>query len=168
VTSLSKNGTYQEWFLEKVSPEPTSGCWLWTGGYHSERRAGKKQRLRKPYGKYSIGEKTLTAHRASYILFVGDIPSGMFVCHRCDNPSCVNPGHLFIGTPSENSADMKAKGRSYKPALGEKARVLSVRDVLEIKNRVSRGEGQQKIADRFGISQTMVSRIKLGKVWGRA
>lgn len=154
--------------MEKVSPEPNSGCWLWAGGYHAARRAGKAQKVRKAYGKYTIGDKTLTAHRAAYILLVGEIPDGKIVCHHCDNEACVNPEHLFLGTNAENSADMKTKNRAYRAPLGEKAKVLSIKDVLDIKRRLERGEVQHRIAKRFGVAQTNISAIKLGKIWRAA
>lgn len=93
--------------MEKVSPEPTSGCWLWSGNVNSN-----------GYGVIGVGSRTdgsrgneLT-HRLSYKLNTGEIPVRKMVCHRCDNPSCVNPDHLFLGTQSDNMKDCKSKGRS--------------------------------------------------------
>ena len=81
----------------------TSGCWIWEG-----------TRERKGYGRLGRGHSSgqLLAHRASYELFVGPIPDGMMVLHRCDIPSCVNPEHLFIGTAADNARDEVAKGRN--------------------------------------------------------
>jgi hypothetical protein len=89
----------------------TSGsCWLWTGGVN---RSG--------YGKFSIKEnKNISAHRASHILFKGEIPEGKFVCHQCDIPGCVKPAHLWIGTHQENMKDMANKGRCYNKAKENK------------------------------------------------
>jgi len=84
-----------------------SGCWIFAGA-----------RLPKGYGKIGVGsrgEGWMLAHRASYECFVGPVPEGMCVLHRCDNPSCVNPDHLFLGTKSDNTQDCIKKGRHFTP-----------------------------------------------------
>src|SRR3990167_294843 len=85
-------------FFEKV--EKTNTCWIWKG-----------QIVPSAYGAFYIHEKNTYAHRASWIIHFGDIPEGLFVCHKCDNPPCCNPEHLFLGTPKDNTHDMMKKGR---------------------------------------------------------
>lgn len=93
--------TLRERFESKYEPVPEAGCWLWTAS------------LQGSYGQIGAdgGGGILLAHRVSYELYVGPIPHGMQVCHRCDIPICVNPSHLFIGTQRDNVLDMFKKGR---------------------------------------------------------
>lgn len=86
--------------MKFVEPEPNTGCWLWSGSLGST-----------GYGHIRQGDDVLHAHRASWELFKGLLPPGLFVCHKCDVMPCVNPDHLFLGTPKDNMKDMSAKGR---------------------------------------------------------
>ncbi len=128
----------------------TAGCWEWTG-----------RRYPRGYGAFTIGGRGVQAHRVAWELARGLIPAGMLVCHACDNPPCVRPDHLFLGTQSDNMCDMAAKGRHPYPR-GEdhhQAR-LSNADRAEIRRLYAAGGvTQAAIADRFGVCPSHVSRI---------
>lgn len=139
-------------------PEPNSGCWLWTGELDT-----------KGYGAVVYLGRRYGAHRASWIVAKGEIPAGLCVLHKCDNPACVNPDHLFLGTKADNMADMIAKGRAIhngpaKPRRGEECSHAKVtaKDVIAI--RAASGP-QHNIARAYGISPQQVSRIKRGVRW---
>lgn len=97
---------YTKEFIDKrflVKVKKTSSCWLWIGA----KRGGMC-----PYGNIRFGKKRKLSHRISYEIYKGKIPNGLFVLHKCDNPICVNPKHLFLGTWDDNNKDRKTKGRS--------------------------------------------------------
>lgn len=91
----------KERFEKFVMPEPMSGCWLWTGNTNNS-----------GYGTIAVNRKPSLAHRISFTLYKGKFKKTLCVCHSCDNPSCVNPDHLFLGTHKDNVHDMYKKGRS--------------------------------------------------------
>jgi len=105
-----------------------------------------------------------TAHRASFVAFKGEIPEGMYVCHSCDNKSCVNPDHLFLGKPADNSADMVAKGRS---AIGSRqgSAKLTETAIPEIKRRILVGEMDHTIGKDFGVCAGTINHIRHGRSW---
>lgn len=108
-------------FADKFS-RPNDGCWVWMA---SKQPSG--------YGKFWTGEKLVRAHRHSFEVFVGPIPDGRCVCHRCDNPACVNPGHLFLGDNSDNMKDchrkQRLKGAFKKQATCKRGHSLEDRSV---------------------------------------
>jgi hypothetical protein len=137
-----------------------AGCWIWTAAKH-----------RNGYGAFGTWDgrsrKAHRAHRYAFELAFGAIePASLFVCHRCDNPSCVNPSHLFLGTALDNAQDREAKGRGPGPKVrGERhgAAKLSPADVYAIRARST--EMLKVLAQEFGVSTEMVYRIRHRKAW---
>lgn len=148
----------QEWqsrFNSKWSVD-INECWIWKGA-----------KLPKGYGiiKIPCQRRQEYAHRLSYQIHIGDIPPGKHVLHRCDNPSCVNPKHLFLGDARTNAQDMRSKGRHLYGELNAQA-ILTDKIVKKIKLMLSTGRFSQKeIASLFQISQITVSRIHRGLRW---
>jgi hypothetical protein len=139
-----------ERLASNVKTNDATGCLEWTAGKSSG------------YGRFRSGGKMKFAHRASYAAHHGPIPSGMHVLHRCDNPSCVNPEHLFLGTHIQNMADKREKGRQARGTLNGFCK-LSEADVTEI--RVAKGVTQRVLASEYGICQAQIWRIRSGKQW---
>ncbi len=138
-----------------IRPE-LGACWVWTG-------RGRPR----GYGRLQGSDgRVITAHRASWAIANGPIPAGMFVCHHCDNPPCVNPGHLFVGTSADNMRDMASKGRSscHVGERNPKAK-LTADDVIDIRRRSNDGETHVSIAKLFGISDAQVCTIVKRKAW---
>lgn len=138
-------------FWSKV--EKGEDCWNWQGSG-----------MTNGYGSFSIGRKTLSAHRFSYEIAHGEIPQGLYVCHRCDNRRCVNPKHLFLGTAKDNEADKVRKGRQ---AYGEKngCSKLTWQEVDEIRDLSSQGISQRKIATIYNVSQRAIWQVVNYRKW---
>jgi hypothetical protein len=141
----------EEAFEARVKPNPT-GCLEWTGA-----------KIKDGYGMIKVGGVSTLAHRFSYERHVSAIPSDRKVLHTCDNPSCVNPDHLFLGTDQDNVDDMFAKGRGRKASGEAHGRTkLTETDVLAIKSDPRK---YRDIATAFGIGKSTVGYIKSGKNW---
>lgn len=135
--------------------DPDTGCWVWA-----------LSRFASGYGNTFFRGKSMQAHRAYWMKFRGDIPDGLHVLHRCDNRACVNPEHLFIGTQTDNMADMRAKGRDrYVQGVAHPAARLSECDVREIRKRRAAGELLASIAAAFGITKSHTGEICSRKSW---
>lgn len=153
-----------ERFMSKISPEPMSGCWLWTGAVN---RAG--------YGMFHVRHDTganksyaALAHRFSFELHTGKKLGGLCALHRCDNPACVNPDHIYPGTPADNVADMDQRGRRInKPIQGSRHANSKLKegDIPEIKRLKNMGLTQNEIGKIFGVSQVQIGNILRGKQW---
>lgn len=133
--------------------EKSDGCWIWRGKKNSD-----------GYGELQVGLRIEKAHRFAYRREFGEIPFGMEICHRCDNPACVRPGHLFLGSHSDNMRDMVAKGRDRQPCRrGEKHGAAKLTDSQAVAIRSDR-RAQSAIAREYGVSQSLVSMIQRGRV----
>ena len=140
-----------ERFHRSYMPDPNSGCWLW------------ELKLRNGYGVFMMAwrdGKSIGAHRASWMLHKGPIPDDLFVCHKCDVPSCVNPNHLFLGTHKENIQDASRKGRMK----GWKARLTEV-DVAAIRASTER---RAVLAERYKVSPHTIKDVRMGRSWRRS
>ncbi len=155
----------EERFAENV--QYGDGCWTWKGG-----------RSPRGYGKIEVSGRSLRAHRLSYELFVGEIPQGLMVCHTCDNPTCVRPDHLFLGTSQDNMDDKVRKGRQARGdahyarvsperlARGDKHGLVKLSDaqVLEIRSKYTGARGEVVgFARSYGVSRDLIHKIVHGK-----
>lgn len=142
-------------FWERVLIKDWDDCWIWVAAKSS---AG--------YGQFRMSGLLIYAHRYSWEISNGIIPPKMCVLHRCDNPACVNPNHLFLGTQTDNMADKVAKGRQRAGTAGNgeknhKAK-LTLADVMEIRKSSLSGK---TLAQKYGIHPGTVTKIKLRQTW---
>lgn len=150
--------TMDDRFWSKVAfgreaPFPLGRCWEWQA---AKRDFG--------YGAFWDGRHMEKAHRASWKLTFGLIPDTLCVLHRCDNPPCVRPNHLFLGTHADNVADMHRKNRGNVGERNGKA-ILRLEQVRTIRAMLATGLTQQAIAEEFGVARATVQLIAAGKNW---
>ncbi len=153
-------------FFSKINQ--SSDCWLWFGNLNQ-----------RGYGRFVVKHgKVAAAHRASWEIHNGEIPEGLFVCHKCDNPQCVNPSHLFLGTPQDNIADAMKKGRlkgvtrkrpsglKYKPqSINSRNRRLKIKsdELLKVKALSKRGWKPSEIAAELDVNYITIWKILSGR-----
>jgi len=140
----------------QCTPEPNSGCWLWTGTCQKN-----------GYGKAFYNGHHSSAHRMSWVAYNGEVPSGLSVCHKCDNRGCVNPAHLFLGTSSDNTQDMIKKGRARGHFHGKHGNlhpnvVLTADMVMEMR---ASDKPTSYFAKKFGVSVGTCYYARAGRNW---
>lgn len=139
-------------FWKKV--DKTTSCWNWVGFIN-----------KKGYGSIWYNGENMRVHRFSYFIHFGEIPKDLNVCHSCDNPKCVNPKHLFIGTTQDNVDDKIKKGRGANGIKSVGNAKLSVQDVINIRE-MCKTSAQYKVAQNFNITGSTISEIVNRKTWG--
>ena len=143
------------YFQKRAKRNAATGCTEWQGATNN-----------KGYGWATVKGDQHLAHRLSYRAFIGELIGDSFVCHTCDNPKCVNPSHLFLGTAADNARDRDKKERGNWPGMSGESHPMckiSDADVAEIKRRLLSGEKQRAVAASYGVSQQHISDIKRGK-----
>ena len=143
------------YFQAKIQEDPKTGCHIWTAAKYSNN-----------YGHIRWQEKDLLAHRVAWEYENGKIPPGLQVCHKCDQPQCCNPDHLFLGTQTDNMRDMINKGRDCFPR-GERQGFakLTEADVLNIRQRIAEGERNKDLAIKYDVDPSTISNIKRREWW---
>jgi hypothetical protein len=155
-------------FWNRVRVGATTECWPWTAGHN-----------KRGYGRAYLAKKNHAAHRLAWELTNGPITGGLFVLHRCDNPPCCNPSHLFLGTHADNMADRGAKGRapggdrhgsrtrpeSRACGTGNASAKLTEDDVLAIRGMATVGISDADIATLYAVTKRTINNITAGRLW---
>ena len=151
---MSRDNTAERFWSKVAIVDDDTSCWEWQAA-----------RLPSGYGRFG---KNDYAHRVAYEDIYGPIPAGMYVCHECDNPSCVRPDHLFAGTAADNNQDASRKGRSRggvrRGEQNNKTR-LTEQDVRAIRAEYASGVSQTALAQRYPVGQQAISRIVARHTW---
>lgn len=161
----TKRGTpLAERFAAKYVVDKDTGCWVWTAHRTPSGYGQIFVRNRTRAGAPSRRGHGVRAHRVAWEMFRGEIPDGMVVCHRCDNPPCVNPDHLFLGTHADNQRDKDQKGRVARGIANARAK-LNDQAVVDIRNRHAAGASKQSIARHYGVTPRVVFLVLTGQTW---
>lgn len=157
---LSVYGMATVWFMDVKLRflkyvRVTDRCWEWIGCTNGN-----------GYGTFSYLGKNRLAHRVSYIIHIGDIPTGKDVCHTCDNIVCVRPDHFFVGTNGDNTHDMMAKGRArFLRGEAHGNSKLNDNKVRNIRDQYARGESMAALARHYMVTPTTIRNVVLNKQW---
>jgi hypothetical protein len=153
---LCSDATLEKRLMAKVTKPGASedDCWGWNGATYAF-----------GYGTIGTSKGNDGAHRVSYRLFVGEIPEGLCVLHKCDNPKCTNPKHLFLGSKQDNAVDRNLKGRGKNNVLrGENSHYAKLTEAQAREIKAS-SEPHAVLAAKFGLAKNSVGRIKRGERW---
>lgn len=166
IAELAKDEKVLVRFLASVDSSDLNGCWLWTKGV-------KVSKCGHHRGVFNAGGAHHFASRFAYVIANGQIRPGMLVCHTCDNPLCVRPSHLFLGSHSDNARDCLNKGRhpahtgTHNAVRGERhpCAKLTMAQVHEIRDAWYPGYGKRRLAKRYGVSLGAIKSLLIGRSW---
>ena len=147
-------GRFTKEFIKDRVSNNENDCWIWNGSKH-----------RQGYGHIRYNGKTALAHRVSWMIYNGGISEGIKVCHYCDEPSCVNPEHLFLGTQLDNVEDCIKKGRFTRNIPKTRRIKLNWEQVHQIKTLHGEGMKRKELEKKFNVSQTCIAKILTGVSW---
>jgi hypothetical protein len=152
----NRNGTPIERFFKFISAQShPNDCWEWLG-----------VKSHQGYGNFTFNNHPVRAHRFSWELHGGTIPEGLLVCHHCDNPSCVNPLHLYVGTHVDNNNDTIKRGRNIdRKGSKHPCSVVTEKIALEIRSKSKQGQTGQELSREYGLCEATISNIKNRKSW---
>ena len=145
-----------ERFWSKVDKRGPDDCWEWIGAKDGHRPNAKPYGILWTQGSHAT-RKRIKAHRLSYELHYGPIPEGLVVMHKCNNPGCVNPAHLMVGTPKKNLQDASDDGLF-------KSRKLTTEDVEDIRWVCGLGASQSEVARQYKVHHSLVNKIVRGRM----
>lgn len=143
------------WDFKTVDSE--TGCWNWTKAVSNHKNS---------YGRMRVGDKIVLVPRYSYEFFIGPIPNGLVVRHKCDNPPCFNPEHLMVGEPVDNVQDSIERGRRNQ-AKGSQCKhaKLTKKQVLKIRRMLADGSRDKEVANIYGMSRSAIGQIRRRETW---
>jgi len=145
--------TIEERLQAKSLENERTGCIEWTG-FRDE--CG--------YGRINVGGQIKKSHRVAYEVEFGAAPQDKCVCHKCDNPACINPRHLFLGTQAENMADMRVKGRRKGVNIGSNQANAKL-DEQKVRQILSDARPSVELARLYQVSAAVISSVRLRKTW---
>ena len=156
-TPSQKTETDRFWL--KVDKKHPDECWIWMGAKH---KSG--------YGNFKLDNKKIVkSHRYSFLITHGQLDESLYVCHSCDNPSCVNPNHLWQGTAKENNKDCRDKNRAVFPpdqkVENHSQHILTNNDVLDIRKKFHNGVKQADLMRSYQVSRNTIYKICRNKSW---